>query len=91
MKKKIRLFISVAVLLALLSGCAHISQEEKQSGIPYDDLTKDKQMMENQGEADGEKIQNETVLLDETLDEDSCGTYDAGQDALCVCGAFKKI
>lgn len=69
MKKKIRLFISVAVLLALLSGCAHTSQEEKQSGIPYGDLTKDKQMMENQGETDGEKIQNETVLLDETLDE----------------------
>ena len=69
MKKKIRLFIGAAVLLAWLSGCAHTSQEEKQSGIPYDDLTEDGQMMEDQGETDEETIQNGAVLLDEKLDE----------------------
>lgn len=69
MKKKIRLLISLAVLLTLLSGCAHTSQEEKQSSIHYDDLTADKQIGEDQGETDEENIQNATVLLDEKLDE----------------------
>ena len=62
MKRKIRLFLSAAALLAWLSGCAHTSQEEQPSGIQYDDLTIDKQIREAQGET-------ETVLLDEKLDE----------------------
>ena len=68
-KKKMGLLLSAAVLLAWLSGCAHTSQEEKPSGIPYDDLTADRQIMEDQGETDEANIQNAAVLLDEKLEE----------------------
>ena len=69
MKKKIRLLISTIVFSVWLSGCAHTSQEEKQSSIYYDEVTADKQAVEDQGEEDRENIQNATVLLDEKLDE----------------------
>ena len=70
-KKMIETVIGMVVLLALLGGCAHISQSEEQSNIDFESLDTDTQVVESQDETnvDSKEKQDTAVFIDEKLDE----------------------
>ncbi|MDE6386650.1 MAG: hypothetical protein K2L82_02450 [Lachnospiraceae bacterium] len=70
--KKIDTVIGMAVLMALLGGCAYTSQSEEQSNIDYGSMDTDSQVVEVQDETDipvAIAPQDTTVYIDEKLDE----------------------
>ncbi|MDE7321798.1 MAG: hypothetical protein K2N73_03550 [Lachnospiraceae bacterium] len=70
-KKMTAAVTGMAVLLALLGGCAHISQSEEQPNIDYGSIDTDTQVVEAQDEtnADAQDEQGTPVFIDEKLDE----------------------
>lgn len=71
MKKMIKTSIGIAVLMALLGGCAHTPQSEKQSNIDYGSIDTDTQVVEVEDKTniDDRDAQNTVVFMEEKLDE----------------------